>query len=566
NTVISGDIELMWNTIDVDGDTLYQNPYLGDFLQPGAKGNNFVFDSTVVPSGPTQLGIWIDDGKLSTEAFIDVVVKNPLKVNYERPSGINVSTGYKNFMPEINVDFVTDLDPSIMDLTDAVTLVDIDNNSIALGDMTIDTENANNLIVPIYGPLRYNTTYTVILSDQLTDKYGNALTGGHSWQFTTMKDTTPATVINESPKANEKAVARNTLVEVFFSEALDIESVSDALISMKSLADNTAVSGAVIYDSYKQSIIFTPDALLDPETQYEITLLDGAKDTARNTVIGTPKSWKFTTTDLFEEVNNVKITDQYNDYLIDYDNDGNDDYLVIEISVEVFYSSYYNLNGSLYDSENTLIEWSGTGDIYLTKGNNTLKLYFDVTKIKNTAKSGQFYLKSLLLYSYYDPEQSDYRSEAWETSSYNVSTFHSPLTFKDLPAINIAADGNMHKVFNLNDYIISTEGTPSFQISYVSNNSFTAEIKSDGSVWVGANNVQNKSYVLRAANTLTAEIGIFVTLDTLDVDKSFKATATPYATTPNGEKIPSLGWIAILLLCLTMVMTVIPMRKNWQSH
>ncbi|MPV87007.1 Ig-like domain-containing protein, partial [Ostreibacterium oceani] len=46
NTVISGDIELMWNTIDVDGDTLYQNPYLGDFLQPGAKGNNFVFDST----------------------------------------------------------------------------------------------------------------------------------------------------------------------------------------------------------------------------------------------------------------------------------------------------------------------------------------------------------------------------------------------------------------------------------------------------------------------------------------------------------------------------------------
>ncbi len=78
------------------------------------------------------------------------------------------------------------------------------------------------------------------------------------------EDLTPPTVTNTVPKNTALAVSRTVAPEIFFSEAMDPDSISQL--------DIFPIGANITYNESKRSIRISPDTLLAPNTSYIITL------------------------------------------------------------------------------------------------------------------------------------------------------------------------------------------------------------------------------------------------------------------------------------------------------
>ncbi len=80
------------------------------------------------------------------------------------------------------------------------------------------------------------------------------------------EDLTPPSVTNTVPQNTALAVSRTVTPEIFFSEAMDPDSISQLSIF--------PVGASITYDENKRSIRIAPDTLLAPNTSYTITLTE----------------------------------------------------------------------------------------------------------------------------------------------------------------------------------------------------------------------------------------------------------------------------------------------------
>ena len=103
-------------------------------------------------------------------------------------------------------------------------------------------------------------------------------------------DTTAPTVQSSVPGASASAVASTALVNVTFSEAMDVATLNAATFTLSTagaaVAGNVAASGS--------AATFTPAAALASGTTYTATVSTGAKDLAGNP-LAAAHSWTFTT-------------------------------------------------------------------------------------------------------------------------------------------------------------------------------------------------------------------------------------------------------------------------------
>jgi hypothetical protein len=105
-------------------------------------------------------------------------------------------------------------------------------------------------------------------------------------QFTTIApvDTTSPTVISVTPAGAATNVATNSSVNVTFSEALSVASVTSETIQLRD-ANNNVVAGAVSYNASNGTATFTPTSALANSMTYLLTVVGGAsgvKDLAGN--------------------------------------------------------------------------------------------------------------------------------------------------------------------------------------------------------------------------------------------------------------------------------------------
>jgi hypothetical protein len=137
-----------------------------------------------------------------------------------------------------------------------------------------------------------NTIYTAKITTGAKDMAGNALAINNTFSFTTgtTPDTTLPTVISTDPLNNVTGVARNKVVAITFSEAMDPLTITTSTFTVKQ--GTTLVSGTVYYSG--TTATFTPTNNLAASLIYTATITTGAKDLAGN-ALATNTVWSFTT-------------------------------------------------------------------------------------------------------------------------------------------------------------------------------------------------------------------------------------------------------------------------------
>lgn len=142
---------------------------------------------------------------------------------------------------------------------------------------------------PLLGSSSEDTSYTVFLDDSIENSDGGSVlaSGGYEWSFEvgTEIDLTPPTITSVVP-ANGGTYARNIIVEVNFSEAMDPTSASGVRESSSGF-ENIQVSGEdsvpiagsyVIGNGYKTVTFTTDDACGTNSCGQTIYCLPGAQD------------------------------------------------------------------------------------------------------------------------------------------------------------------------------------------------------------------------------------------------------------------------------------------------
>ncbi|WOK04171.1 ice-binding family protein [Imperialibacter roseus] len=135
--------------------------------------------------------------------------------------------------------------------------------------------------------LQAGLVYTATVTVAVSDLKGNAMAAARVWSFTT--DVLP-TATATSPLNNATGVARNKVLSITFSEAMDASTVNSTNFVLKQ--GTAAVAGSVNYSGTVAT--FTPTSLLTAGTVYTATVTTGVKDLGGN-ALAVPQVWSFTT-------------------------------------------------------------------------------------------------------------------------------------------------------------------------------------------------------------------------------------------------------------------------------
>ncbi|MFN3408680.1 MAG: DUF4082 domain-containing protein [Limisphaerales bacterium] len=145
------------------------------------------------------------------------------------------------------------------------------------------------------------TNFTVTIKGGATgvaDLATNRLAADVTWSFTTGPgDTTPPEVIAYSPGPGITGVSLGARVQVTFSEAMLVSSVTNGGITLSNSPGGGNVPVTVTYDAVSRQATVTPNALLNPGTNYLVTVragTNGVRDLSSNP-LATNLTWTFST-------------------------------------------------------------------------------------------------------------------------------------------------------------------------------------------------------------------------------------------------------------------------------
>ncbi|MFM9919945.1 Ig-like domain-containing protein [Lacisediminihabitans sp. H27-G8] len=171
------------------------------------------------------------------------------------------------------------------------------NFILKLGTATIASKVTYNTFTRVAtltpdAPLVADSSYTLSLSNAVTDVAGNPLTA-KTWTFITG----PAPVVtSRTPAVNATRVSRTANITATFSEAvtgLPATAAASGNFTITRTSNGVAFPAAVSYSGITRVATLNPTGTLRANTQYTVTLSSGIKDTAGNLLA--PVTWNFTT-------------------------------------------------------------------------------------------------------------------------------------------------------------------------------------------------------------------------------------------------------------------------------
>ncbi|MBI2483709.1 Ig-like domain-containing protein [Candidatus Uhrbacteria bacterium] len=141
-----------------------------------------------------------------------------------------------------------------------------------LAEVSLTDDEKSIVIAPVQllGMPDTQSLYGISLTSAILSKNGESLfgnTGGYSWQFQVsgVVDNDPPRVTHVFPAIGnadqESTVARNALVQISFSEALDPSLVSGEKISVQNLETGASVPGTILVGNQYRTVTFVPREL-----------------------------------------------------------------------------------------------------------------------------------------------------------------------------------------------------------------------------------------------------------------------------------------------------------------
>jgi len=226
-----------------------------------------------------------------------------------------------DYITQFNTIKITDTDPPLVNsvsptsnATDVARNVDIiisfnediGNESVTAASLLVTDENSQtitgninisgtNIIFEPSVSFTSDTTYTVTLTTDIEDLFGNTLQVPFVWSFTTGSndDNSGPTVTSINPENGATNVSNNNAITVTFSEEINPVSLNTQGVSNIRVSNNAGLVDANVNYS-GNTIIFRPKALLADNSTYTVSLTANITDLAGNKM-DADYSWKFTT-------------------------------------------------------------------------------------------------------------------------------------------------------------------------------------------------------------------------------------------------------------------------------
>jgi methionine-rich copper-binding protein CopC len=137
-----------------------------------------------------------------------------------------------------------------------------------------------------------NTVYTATITMGAKNLAGQSMASNKVITFTTVdnSDLVVPTISSTNPGNNATGVARNKVVSLNFSEAMNASTITNSTFIVMQGA--TTISGTVAYSG--TTATFTSSSAFASNTEYTATVTTGVKDLAGN-ILAVNKVWTFTT-------------------------------------------------------------------------------------------------------------------------------------------------------------------------------------------------------------------------------------------------------------------------------
>src|SRR5581483_8052720 len=151
--------------------------------------------------------------------------------------------------------------------------------------------------------LAIDTMYTSTITTGAKDLAGIPIAADYVWSWTTgAADTLAPTVTATSPADLATNVAIDKKINATFSEEMKQSTIITTNFTVKETQSNNQVLGTVSYDVQHNIATFSPEINLKPDTDYTVTVTNGAKDLAGNALVvpavnglPVPNPWTFRT-------------------------------------------------------------------------------------------------------------------------------------------------------------------------------------------------------------------------------------------------------------------------------
>ena len=233
----------------------------------------------------------------TTGAYVDTV---PPQVFSSAPTGTSVQE---------NAAIIVTFDEDMLSWTITPQSIIVSCQSASTGTVNIsgDVQTFGKMVY--FQPLKSldnSTTYTVVVSGNVTDLSGNQLGQPYSWQFTTVApipDTTPPNVAATYPIDSATDVLTTASIVATFDEQMLTSTMTHSTMILTEKNRSGELPGAVNANVY--TAIMTPTAELKYNTEYIVTLVPGyagspgITDLAGNPLVANSPggySWTFRTT------------------------------------------------------------------------------------------------------------------------------------------------------------------------------------------------------------------------------------------------------------------------------
>ncbi len=143
--------------------------------------------------------------------------------------------------------------------------------------------------------LSTGTTYTAAVTTGIKDIYGNSLSAGTSWSFTTGTTLPAPTVTSISPLSSATGVSLSPIITVTFSEAMNINSFNATDTTVTSSGGTPVNIVNPVWNGTDTEVSVTPASPLTANTTYTITFTSGGIKAQNGTAIASAYTSSFTT-------------------------------------------------------------------------------------------------------------------------------------------------------------------------------------------------------------------------------------------------------------------------------
>lgn len=161
------------------------------------------------------------------------------------------------------------------------------------------------VVIKFTATLNYSTTYTVIVSTDVTDLSGNKLASSFTFSFTTEADPTtiPPVVVSTYPTNAGKIVSIDDSITVTFTKAINPATLNDT-----TFVNTNGRTGTISYNASQKMANFKPASPLAYDSTYTMNLTTLIQDTDGNN-LQSLYSWTFSTPTVTPSVNINKPSD-----------------------------------------------------------------------------------------------------------------------------------------------------------------------------------------------------------------------------------------------------------------